>query len=99
MSVFIVSYEVKEDRAAEVRAEVGKLMAAVAEERPAGVRYTMATLPDGVTFVGLLELADGVDNPLPGIAAARDFQRKLADWVVGEPPVPRPLTIEGEYRS
>jgi hypothetical protein len=99
MSVLMVSYEVKKDQATEVRAEVRKLMDAVADAAPAGLRYTMATLPDGVTFVGLVELEDGVANPLPGIAAAREYQRKLADLVVGDPPAPQPLTIVGEYRG
>ncbi len=33
--------------------------------RPAGVRYWYGRLPDGATYVALLELDDGVDNPLP----------------------------------
>jgi hypothetical protein len=97
MTVLMVRYEVKEDRADEVEAEIVKLMAALERDRPTGIHYTMGRLADGVTFVGLLHLDEGVDNPLPGIPEARDYQQKLRDWVVGEPPVPQPLTVVGEY--
>ncbi len=48
-----------------------------------------------MTVVGLLELADGVENPLPTLPAARAFQQDLAQWIVGEPTVPVPLDVLG----
>jgi hypothetical protein len=73
-------------------------MAALGDERPAGIRrYALGTLPDGVTFVGLLELDDGAENPLPAVPAARDLQRVLADWVVGGPPAPQPVRVVGAH--
>jgi hypothetical protein len=50
-----------------------KMLAAVERENPEGIRFTSCKLPDGETFVNLLELEEGVDNPLPGIAAAEEF--------------------------
>ena len=97
MTVLTVSYEVREDSVADVEAAIGKMMAAIEREQPEGVRYALGKLPDGVTFLGVLELEDGVENPLPGIAAAREFQRSLAGWVVGDPPVPQPLQVSGSY--
>jgi hypothetical protein len=98
VTVLMVRYQVREESVAEVEAGIEKVMAAVEAEQPAGVRYAMGRLPDGVTFVGVLELEDGVDNPLPGIPAARELQQRLPGLVVGEPPVPQPVQVVGAYR-
>ena len=98
MTVLMVRYQVREESVAEVEAGIEKAMAAIEAQRPEGVRYAMGKLPDGVTFVGVLELDDGVENPLPGIPAARELQQRLPDVVIGEPPVPQPLQVVGSYR-
>jgi hypothetical protein len=99
MTVLIVRYQVREECVDDVSAGIEQMIAALGQEQPKGVRYALGRLLDGVTFVGLLELAEGVDNPLPGIAAARDFQQKLPGWVVGDPPVPAPMDVVGSYDS
>jgi hypothetical protein len=98
MPVVIVSYQVKEDSVPDVEAGIARMMTAIKQAQPPGIRYALAKLPDGVSFVGLLELADGVENPLPTIPAAAEFQGNLAGWVTGEPPVPAPLEVVGSYR-
>ena len=50
-----------------------------------------------MTFLLLLELADGVENPLPAIAEARSFQHQMAAWAA-TPPAPEPLAVVGSYR-
>lgn len=98
MTVLTVSYQVREEGVPEVEAGIETLMAAISDERTAGIRrYALGKLPDGVTFVGLLELDDGVGNPLAGMAAAQDLQRALGTWVVGGPPVPQPVHVVGAY--
>lgn len=97
VTVLTVRYQVRPECADEAVAAAGELAGALAAARPAGVRYLLGRLPDGVTFVGHLELDDGVENPLPGLPAGRAFQQRLAGWVVGEPPVPRPLELAGAY--
>lgn len=92
MTVLIVRYQVREDSVAEVEAAIDEAVAAVATEAP-DVGYAMGKLPDGVTFVGVVALPDGADNPLPAIPAARELQRRLPEWVVGDPPVPQPLHL------
>jgi hypothetical protein len=77
MSVLMVRSKVKAESAAEVEAAVTKMFSAIEEARPQGVRYTSCRLPDGVTYVALLELEDGVDNPLPNLPAFREFQENL----------------------
>ena len=59
---------------------------------------TLKSPPYGETFVALLELEEGVDNPLPGIAAAEEFRENLRNWVV-EPRTWEELEVGGSYRS
>jgi hypothetical protein len=56
MPVLMVRYEVKEDAAADVEAGIQKLFAAIDAEQPSGLRYAFCKLPDGVTFIGLVQL-------------------------------------------
>ena len=98
MTVLTVRYQVREDSVAEVEALIEKAFAAIEAEQPAGIRYAMGKLPDGVTFLGVLELEDGIENPLPAMAAGRELQQSLPGLIVGEPPVPQPVQVLGSYR-
>jgi hypothetical protein len=51
-----------------------------------------------VTFVAQLELENGAENPLPSVAAFREFQENLKQWVA-EPPIPEQLTVIAPYLS
>jgi hypothetical protein len=50
-----------------------------------------------VTFVVLLALDDGIDNPLLAVPEFREFQENLRKWII-EPPLPDQLTVLGSYR-
>jgi hypothetical protein len=97
MTVLITSYKVKEDAVAEVESGIERMFSAIDDQRPTGLRYAMCKLPDGVTFVGVVQLDDGAQNPLLGIGEAAEFREKLGNWVVGEPPAPEPLEVVGSY--
>jgi hypothetical protein len=47
--------------------------------------------------VALLQVDDGVDNPLPALPEFREFQENLKNWVA-EPPTPDQMTVVGSYR-
>ena len=96
MTVLMVRSKVKEESVAEVEAAVGKVFAAIDEAQPQGVRYTSCKLADGLTFVALLQLDDGIENPLVELPAFREFQANLPGWVDG-PPVAEQLTVVGSY--
>jgi hypothetical protein len=98
MTVQFVSYKVREESVAEVEAGIEAMMAALKEQHPEGVRYAMGMLPDRVTIVGVLELDDGVHNPLLRDAAAGEYLANLEKWVDGDRPKPRPLRVIGSYR-
>lgn len=98
MSVMMIRAKVKAESAVEIEAAARGMFSAIEEAAPPGVRYTSLTLPDGVTYVILLELEDPADNPLGKIPAFREFQANLKDWLA-EPPAPEHLTVVGSYRS
>ncbi|MET8334127.1 hypothetical protein ABZV14_27500 [Streptosporangium canum] len=98
MSVFMISYQVADEGVAEVVEAIEKAFAAVDAQRPDGIRYTYLRRAGGTEFVALLELADGVENPLPGLAEARRLQATVARWAVGPAPAPQPFEVLGDYR-
>lgn len=97
MSVMMLRAKVKSERVAEVEAAATAMFSAINEAKPAGVRYASTKLPDGETFVILLELEGTTDeNPLTAVPEFREFQANLKDWLA-EPPVPEQLTVVGSY--
>jgi hypothetical protein len=96
MTVQIVRFTAEPTDVPDVEAAIEAMVAAIHRERPAGTRFTSWKLADGVTFLNVLELAEGVENPMPGIAECRAYQQMLAHWVA-EPPSPQPVSVVGTY--
>jgi hypothetical protein len=90
--------QIKAEHADEVEAGVRRMFAAIEREHLAGIRYTSARLPDGVTYVAMLEIEDGTENPLPALPEFGEFQAALRQWAAG-PPTAEPLTVIASYRS
>jgi hypothetical protein len=61
-----------------------------------GVRYASTRVVDSSTFVILLELAEGIDDPRPAIPEYLRFLEQLKGWVDG-PPVIEQLDVAGSY--
>ncbi len=97
MNVWIIRAKVKAEHVADIEAAGQRVYEALAREQPQGIRYTTCRLPDGVTYVNLLELDDGVHNPLLALPEAQAFQEGLKQWVA-EPPASERLTVFGSYR-
>src|SRR5262245_12220292 len=97
MNALMIRSKVKPESVAEVEAAAQTMFAAIEEARPQGVRYASCRLSDGVTFVVLLALEDGVENPLAKVPAFREFQENLKTWVA-EPPILEQLAVVGSYR-
>jgi hypothetical protein len=97
MSVLMVTAKVKEESVDELETAAKRMFAAIDEQQPSNIRYASGRLADGVTFVALLEVSEGTDNPLRGLPEFREFQEGLRDWVV-EPPSAGPVTVVGSYR-
>jgi hypothetical protein len=96
MSVMMFQAKVKAERVAELEAAARTVFSAVEQVHPEGMRYASAKLSDGVTFVILLGLEEGINNPLNQIPAYREFMGRLKDWLV-EPASQEQLTVIGAY--
>jgi hypothetical protein len=97
MAVTMIRARVKPERVGEVEAAAAKLFSALEREQPNGIRYASAKLADGVSFVILLELADGTANPLVALPEFMEFQDGLKTQL-SEPPAQEQLTVVGSYR-
>src|ERR687898_240652 len=64
---------------------------------PAGLRYTVFKLEDGVSFMHISE-SEGEESPMAGLASVQEFRRELADRCA-EQPVLTELTEVGSYRA
>src|SRR5262249_62050573 len=72
MSVQMVEAKIRTESVADVQAAARKMFAAVNTARPEGIRYASCLLPDGETFVALLQIDNGLENPLPGLPEWRE---------------------------
>jgi hypothetical protein len=96
MTAMLLRADVKPESVADVEAAVAKMFAAIEHAQPEGVRYASCRLADSATFVILLQLADGIENPLPAVREFNEFQANLPNWLA-KPPVPEQLTVVGSY--
>jgi hypothetical protein len=96
VTVQMLRLTTSEVNAAEVESAIATMMAAIAQARPAGLRYAACRFADDPAYLLVLELDDGVENPLPAIAEARAFQQRLPGWAL-EPAAPVPVTVLGSY--
>jgi quinol monooxygenase YgiN len=97
MSVRMVRAKIKPDKITELEKASREMFAAINAAAPPGVRYASCKLPDGETFVVLLQLDDDENNPLSGVPVFKDVQAALQNWIA-EPPVVEELTPVGSYR-
>ncbi|MFA4081331.1 hypothetical protein [Mycobacteroides salmoniphilum] len=98
MSVQMVRFRTDPERVHEVEEAITALFTAVSEAAPAGMTYTAGRVGDGPDFVFLLQLVDGLDNPLLGIPDALEFRANLAGWA-SEPVAPQSFTVLGRYEG
>ena len=97
MSLMMARPRIKPEHVTEVESAAQQVFAAINEAKPDGVRYASCKLSDGETFVVLLEVEDGSENPLSAIAEFNAFQEQLRSWIA-EPAAPEWLTVVGSYR-
>ena len=98
MSVTVVRYQTRPDRAEENQALVEEVFAELHVSQPEGLIYTTYRLADGVSFVHVAEVdtADG-HNPLTAAAAFDSFLEGIADRCA-EGPDASSATVVGRYR-
>ena len=97
LSVLIVTSKAAPEHTGELEAAAQKMFAAIERQAPKGIKYGSCRLADGVTYVAVLEVQDGVENPLPAIPEFQEFQQGLRNWIA-EPPSAGPATVIGNYQ-
>ncbi|HEY7946341.1 MAG TPA: hypothetical protein VID75_01625 [Acidimicrobiales bacterium] len=98
MSVVVVRYRTKPERAEENAALIEKVFGELNAENPEGLRYASFRLADGVSFVHVasIETKDGT-NPLNASPAFAEFQREIGDRLE-DGPYPSGATVVGSFR-
>jgi uncharacterized protein YggE len=96
MRRMMIRYKVKPDQAAANEALVRAVYDELHRAEPDGLRYATLKLPDGVSFVHIVENADG-PSPLPELNAFKAFQDGIRDRCE-EPPVATELSVIGSFR-
>jgi hypothetical protein len=93
----VVSYQVKPEALEEHERLIRGVFEQLHAERPGNVEYKVVRLADGVSFVHLssADTPDG-SNPLPEMAAFKDFGRDIGDRAA-TPPAPAAADIIGSY--
>ena len=97
MSVLMAQAKIKAEGVTDVQAATKKMFAAINAAHPDGIRYASVLLPDGETFVALLQVDDGADNPIPGLPEFRELHERV-EGSRAEPPSVQPLEVIGSYR-
>lgn len=79
MTRHMVRYRVKPDQVGRNEELVRALFAELRAVGPAGLRYTVFKLSDGVTFIHLIGRDRDGHGPLPQLEALREFHAGLRD--------------------
>lgn len=96
MSLLTIQARIKPEHEPTMHASATEMFAALDQLQPDDLRYGSCRLVDG-TYLILLQIADGAENPLPALPEFQRFQAGLAEWTDGAP-VARPAEIVGSYR-
>jgi hypothetical protein len=97
MRVRMVESKIDAEGVADVEAAVEKLRLALDAAQPEGIRYASFFLPDGETFVKLVQVEDGLDNPLQDLEEYQELLEVVEDSRA-HPPSVQSWSIVGSYR-
>lgn len=97
MKISMSQTRVKADQLAAIDAAGKRVLEALEREQPQGIRYATFQRPDGVSFVTLVAIDDGIDNPLLALPEYQAFVKNYKTWIA-EPPTAELLTVGGSYR-
>lgn len=98
MRVVMAQFTIKEESLQEFAAARDRILSQLRNEQPKGIRYTWCAMPDGRSFIGWLELDEGIENPLPGLEAGRAFMNRVQNWIAAAS-TREELQVVGSWRS
>jgi hypothetical protein len=93
----MVQSKIKAESVADVQTAVKEMLVALGAAQPERIRYASLLLPDGETFVALLQVDDGVENPLPGLPEYQGLL-EVVEGSRAEPPIVQSWKVIGSYR-
>lgn len=99
MTTLLLRYHVAEKDVQTVVHAIETAFAGLEKAHPAGLRFAYYRVADAAELVGLVELDDGVENPLPTIEATRQLKAVVDRLAIGSPPLPSPLKRIAKYEG
>jgi hypothetical protein len=99
MTTLLLRYHVADSDVQTVVRAVKSAFAGIEKQHPAGFRFKYYRVAETSEFVGLVELDDGVENPLPTLQAARELKATVDRVALGSPPLPVPLKEIATYEG
>jgi hypothetical protein len=97
MTVHMAQARIKPEGVTDVHGATERMYAALNASQPEGIRYASMLLDDGETLVAVVQLEDGVENPVPGLPEFQELQEVVDRWRA-EPNRLQSLTVIGSYR-
>ena len=71
--MMMVESKIKAESVGDVQAAVDRMLASLESAQPERIRYASLLKDDGETFVALVQLDDGVENPLPELPEYKEL--------------------------
>jgi hypothetical protein len=96
MRVKLLHQKVKDGSVEQAEQAARRLFATLERVQPEGLHYASTRVADSSTFVALVELDEGVEDPRPAIPEFGRFLDELKDLLDG-PPVIEQLDVVGSY--
>lgn len=97
MSVLMARAKIKPEGVDAVQAATKNMFAAMNAAQPVGIRYASLLLADGQTFVAVLHVDEGAENPIPGFPEFRTLQ-DVVDGSRAEPNTVEQFAVVGSYQ-
>lgn len=85
MTMQTARFDVKPDCVAQFEDAVTRIVEALKQTSPDGVRYTVCRSETGTIFMGILRLDAGIANPLPALPEGQAFLEGLGTWLTSPP--------------
>ena len=98
MKTVMVRYKVRPEAGAENERLVGQVFAQLARDKPAGLRYQVFKLGDGVSFVHVASSEGGGANPLTALETFNAFTAGIQERCV-EAPVSVQMEVVGAFNG
>ena len=94
--VMMIESKINPERVSDVQTAVERMLAALDVAQPEGLHYAACLLPDGETIVALVQVDDGVENPLAGLPEYRQLL-EIVEGSRAAPPSVERWTVIGSY--